>query len=93
MNKAMSGLPFLISNILAGFVKNQDARHKLRGAVNCFLYTPSMERFIKKQFGEKTNTVKYVRQHTPSRCVCVINNKYFIKIFKHDMRTQRLGVC
>lgn len=81
----MFALPFYISNLMACFVKVQSQRHALRGRVNSFLYTPVMSRFIRKTFGEKTKTVKFVRQHTPSRFVCVINDKYFVKIFRKNM--------
>lgn len=73
---------------MAGFVKNQSKRHTLRGHVNAFLYTPTMTRFIKRVYGEETQTVKFVRQHTPSRFVCVINDKYFVKIFRHNLGTR-----
>ena len=84
-NVMIISLPFYISNFLSCFIWNKAARHRLRGYVNCFLYTPMMKRFIKKTFGEETKNIQFVRQNTPSRCVCVINDKYFIKIFKHDM--------
>ena len=70
---------------MAGFVISQPKRHALRGHVNAFLYTPTMTRLIKKIYGVKTYNVKFVRQHTPNRCVCVINDRYFIKIFKKNM--------
>ena len=76
-------LPFYISNFMSCFVKNQDKRHKLRGVVNCFLYRPFISRFIKKTFGGKVKTVKHVRQRTMGRCVCVVNDKYFVKIFRN----------
>ncbi len=84
----MVTLPFYIANFLAGFVSPQSKRHVLRGHVNAFFYTPMMMRFIKRVYGEKTHNVKFVRQHTPSRCVCVINDKYFVKIFKHNKGTR-----
>jgi len=84
----MITLPFYIANIMAGFVKQQRRRHSLRGHVNAVLYTPTMARLIKNVYGEETKTVKFVRQHTPSRCVCVINDKYFVKIFKKNLGTR-----
>lgn len=84
----MITLPFYIANIMAGFVAAQPKRHAMRGRVNAFLYTPTMARLIKKVYSEKTETVKFVRQHTPSRCVCVINDKYFVKIFKKNLGTR-----
>lgn len=73
----MFSLPFYISNLMACFVKVQSRRHALRGRVNSFLYTPLISSFIRKTFGENTKTVKFVRQHTPGRFVCVINVKIF----------------
>ena len=84
----MITLPFYIANIMACFIKNRDKRHVLRGRVNAFLFTPAMARFVHRIYGEKTETVKFVRQHTPSRCVCVINDKYFIKIFRKNYGTR-----
>jgi len=54
--------------------------------VNTFLYTPTMSRFVRQIYGEKTQSVKFVRQQTPSRFVSVINDKYFVKVFKHNMK-------
>lgn len=85
----MISLPFYISNILSAFVKNADARHKLRGEVNCFLYKPLVKRFVKKTFNTDVKTVKFVRQHTMGRFVCVVNDKYFVKIFR-SMSKKRL---
>jgi len=89
-NVMVISLPFYISNFLSWFVLNKAARHRLRGYVNCFLYTPMMKRFIKNTFGEETKNIQFIRQNTPSRCVCVINDKYFIKIFKKNLKN-RLG--
>ncbi len=74
--------PFYIGNFLACFVLGSRRRSDARGNVNNFFYSPIVARFVKKVFGEKAHTVKFVRQHTPSRFVCVVNDKYFIKIFK-----------
>ena len=81
----MFSLPFYISNFMSWFVKRKSARHRLRGYVNSFLYAPIISRFIKKTFGEKVSYIKFVRQHTPSRFVCVVNDKYFVKIFKKNL--------
>ena len=80
----MITLPFYIANIMAGFVVSKAKRHILRGRVNTFFYRSTMARFIKHVYGEKIKDVKFVRQHTPDRCVCVINDKYFVKIFKKN---------
>lgn len=85
----MISLPFYVSNFMSFFVKRARIRHKLRGSVNCFLYRPLIKRFIKKTFGADVKTVKHVRQHTMGRCVCVADDKYFIKIFR-NMSKKRL---
>ena len=81
-------LPFYIGNLIACFVSDSRSRSNVRGSINNFLYAPVVARFIKKIFGDKANTIKFVRQHTPSRFVCVVNNKYFVKVFKHNMKSR-----
>ncbi len=54
----------------------------MRGIVNCFLYRPLIVRSIKDVFGVKVKNVKYVRQHTMGRFVCVADDEYFVKIFR-----------
>ena len=76
-------LPFYISNFLSCFVAGKSARHRFRGAMNSFLYRPSVAHFVKQTFGDKTHDVKFVRQHTMGRCVCVVNDEYFVKIFRN----------
>lgn len=84
----MTGLPFLISNFMACFVRSSKQRHKLRGSVNFFLYKRFAARIVSKIFNTPIETVKFVRQHTPSRFVCVVNDKYFVKIFKRMSKTK-----
>ena len=79
----LTALPFYISNIMSCFVKNADARHRLRGNVNRFFYAPLMARVVKDIYGEKASSIKFVRQHTMGRCVCVVNDKYFVKVFRN----------
>ena len=85
----MTKLPFYIGMFLSCFVKKAHDRHVLRGRVNCFLYRPQIARFIKDAYGEKLVSVKFVRQNTPRRCVCLVNDKYYVKIFK-DMKAQKM---
>lgn len=85
----MTGLPFYISNFLACFVRNSDKRHEIRGKINFFLYKRFAGHVVNKIFKESINDVKFVRQHTPSRFVCVVNDKYYVKIFK-NMSKKRL---
>ena len=81
--KIMMNIPFYIGNFLACFIPNARGRSNMRGKVNNFFYKPIIARLVKKVFNEKAHTIKFVRQHTPSRFVCVVNDKYFIKVFKN----------
>lgn len=74
--------PFYLGNFLACFVPNPHNRSVLRGKLNLFFYRLVVARFVRKVFDEKIKTIKFVRQRTPSRFVCVVNDKYFVKIFK-----------
>ena len=76
-------LPFYISNFMSCFVKNQDKRHKLRLVVNCALYKPFVAHFVKKTFGVRAQSIKPIRQHTMGRFVCVVNDEYFVKVFRN----------
>ncbi len=75
--------PFYISNFMSCFVKSRAARHKFRAFVNCFLYKPFLIRIVNNMFGTRCKSVKYVRQQTMGRCVCVVDDKYFVKIFRN----------
>jgi len=78
----MNALPFYIGNFISCFVLSAEKRHKIRSDVNFSLYKKSVVRIIKQIFNEKVKDIKFVRQHTPSRFVCVVNDKYYVKIFK-----------
>ncbi len=80
----MNALPFYIGNFLSCFIINGEKRHKIRGDVNFVLYKKPVARVIKRIFCEKAQDIKFIRQHTPSRFVCLVNDKYFVKIFKYS---------
>lgn len=80
----MNVLPFYIGNFLSCFIINGEKRHKIRGDVNFVLYKKPVARVIKRIFCEKAQDIKFIRQHTPSRFVCLVNDKYFVKIFKYS---------
>lgn len=79
-------LPFYISNFLSCFVQGRAKRHRFRGRVNCFLYRPIIAHVIRKNFGVKVKSIKFVRQQTMGRFVCVVNDEYFVKIFRNISR-------
>lgn len=57
-------------------------RRHVRAAVNLFLYRPKINKFIRRTFGERVKTVKFIRQITLNRVVCLVNDKYYVKIFR-----------
>lgn len=82
----MNALPFYIGNFLSCFVLNGEKRHKIRSNINFALYKKPVARVIKQVFNEEVKDIKFIRQHTPSRFVCLVNDKYFVKIFKNSSK-------
>ncbi len=79
----MQKIVFFISNLISCFIYGTDNRRLWRGRVNIFLFYPSIRRFIKRAYGEKISSVKFIRQRTLNRMVCLVNNKYYVKIFRN----------
>lgn len=79
----MYKLPFYIGHIISCFVPGRERRRRVRGVVNVFLYRIPIARFIKKTYGVRANTIKFVRQVSMNRMTCVVNNRYYVKIFRN----------
>lgn len=79
----MSVIPFYIGNILAAFVSGGARRSRVRGNVNVILYTPRIQRFIKRVYNEPVKSIKFVRQVSLNRVCCVVNGKYYVKLFRN----------
>ena len=79
----MYKLPFYIGNLMACFFVGYERRRLVRGYVNIFLYYIPILLFIKRTYGERVKKIKLVRQITLNRMTCVINDKYYIKIFRN----------
>lgn len=77
----MYKIAFFISNLIVCLVPGSARRHSVRGKINTWLLEPVIVRFVRKTWGERVNDIHFVRQNTPSRFVCVVNNKYFVKVF------------
>ena len=75
--------PFYVSNLVSCFVPGSARRHRVRGVVNMFLYRLPISIFIKRVYGEKINTIRFVRQATLNRMICVVNDKYYVKVFRN----------
>ena len=78
----MTKIPFYIGTFAACFVPSSHKRHVVRGWVNGILYFPRIFMLIWEIYGKFAYKIRFVRQHSPDRCVCVVNDKYYVKIFK-----------
>lgn len=79
----MSKIPFYVGNLLACFVPNNKRRERFRGLVNVALYRPRIMSFVRRTYGVKPKRVRLVRQITLNRMVCVVDEKYYVKIFRN----------
>lgn len=76
-------MSFYLGNFMACFVPGTDNRRKVRSRMVQFGYNGRIRRFIRKKFGEKVTSIVHVRQITLNRVVFLVNNKYFVKIFRN----------
>lgn len=84
----MHTIPFFIGNTLACMVRGSERRSRFRGNVNMILFRPWIARFIKREYGEKLKTLRFVHQRTLNRVVGVVNDKYYVKIFRNVTNEQ-----
>lgn len=82
-------IPFYVGNILSCFVPGSARRHKTRAYVNRVLFYLPIRHFICRTFGERVYSIKFVRQVTLGRVVFMVNDKYFVKVFR-DVTNKRL---
>lgn len=79
----MSRVPFYIGNFLALFVRDSNKRARVRGNVNVALYTPRIKHFIRRVYNQEAKSIKFVRQINLNRVCCVVNDKYYVKLFRN----------
>ena len=84
----MHTVPFFIGNTLACLVPGSERRARFRGKINLFLFRPWIARFIKREYGERVRTLRFVRQRTLNRVVGIVNDKYYVKIFRNVTNQQ-----
>ena len=84
----MSNIPFYIGNFLACFVPGRKRRSHVRGDINIALYHPRVFMFIRRAYNVKTKTIHFVRQNTLNRVACVVDDEYYVKIFRNVTATQ-----
>ncbi len=85
----MSKIPFYIGNFMAMFTPGAVRRARVRGWTNTILYSPRISRLIKEAYNEKVHNIRFVRQINLNRFVCLINDKYYVKVFR-NISLQRL---
>lgn len=79
----MYKIPFFISNLISCFIYEKHRRHRWRGRINVALFYPRVARFVRRVYGvKKITSVHFVRQITLNRVVCVVNGRYYVKIFR-----------
>lgn len=79
----MSKVPFYIGNFLAIFVPGGVHRARVRGNVNRWLYTPRVKNFIRRVYGVPVKSIKFVRQINLNRVCLVVNDRYYVKLFRN----------
>lgn len=84
----MHTVPFFIGNTLACLVPGSVRRARFRGKINLILFRPWIARFIRREYGERIKSLHFVRQRTLNRVVGVVNEKYYVKIFRNVTNQQ-----
>lgn len=82
-------LSFIIGGVLSSVIRDTQRRRRFRGKFNLFWLRPYIARFIKRAYGEKIETLKFVRQQSMNRVVGIVNDKYYVKIFR-KIRVKRI---
>lgn len=61
----------------------------MRGQINVFLFRGIINRFVERVYGVRVNNIRFVRQVSMNRMICVVNGRYHVKIFR-DVSVMRL---
>lgn len=86
----MYKIPFYIASLVSCFVPGKENRHRVRGNINIFLFRIPISRFIKKNYGERARKIRFVRQVSTNRMTCLVNDRFFVKIFR-DVTVMQLN--
>ena len=78
----MFRIPFYIGTFISWFVPGRERRRRLRGKINVFFFYIPIARFVKRVYGERVNKIRFVRQISMKRMTCVVNDRYYVKIFR-----------
>lgn len=86
----MYKIPFYLSGFVSYFVPGRYRRRRVRGTINVFLFYIPIARFIRRIYGVKTKKIRFVRQVSMNRITCVVNDRYYVKIFR-DVSVKQLN--
>jgi len=86
----MYRIPFFIGTFISFFIPGRKRRRRVRGAINVFFFYIPIARFIRKTYGVRAKTIRFVRQVSVNRMTCVVNNRYYVKVFR-DVSIERLN--
>ena len=86
----MHKIPFWIGTFISWFVPGRERRRHVRGVINLFFFYIPIARFINRTYGVRVNKICFVRQISMKRVTCVVNDRYFVKIFRF-VSVQRLN--
>ena len=78
----MHKIPFFIGTFISYFIPGRDRRHRVRGHINLFFFYIPIAIFIRRVYGERVKSIRFVRQISMKRMTCVVNNKYYVKVFR-----------
>lgn len=81
-------MSFFAGNLMACFVPGTHNRRKVRSWAVLNTTKPAIKRFIREAYGEKVVSIKPVRQITLNRVVYLVNDKYFVKVFRNVTNKQ-----
>lgn len=78
----MHKIPFFIGCFLSCFIPGIQNRRNVRGWINVLFFYFPIKRFVKRVYNEPIKKIRFVRQISMKRMTCVVNDKYFVKIFR-----------
>ena len=76
-------LSFIFGVIVSAPIRNSRTRRRIRGKINLFILRPYIRRFMKREYGIEISSLSFVRQQSLNRVVGLVNDKYFVKIFRN----------
>ena len=85
----MYKIPFYISGFISYFSPGHYRRRYVRGTINVFFFRVSIAHFVKHIYGVDIKNIRFVRQVSMNRMICVVNDRYYVKIFR-DVSVKRL---